>query len=409
VTGVSGSGKSSLVIETLVPALLHSLGQSGGASLPYAKLLGVQGLRQAVVVDQTPLGRTSRGNVATYLGAWDAFRKRLAATPLARERGYKPGAFSFNVAGGRCEACKGEGAETVEMQFLADVRFSCPECGGRRFVGPILDVQLLGANAADLLELSASEAAQRFAGLADVDRALAPLLAVGAGYLRLGQPLNSLSGGEAQRLKLAAALAEVRKDSLVVLDEPTAGLHASDVAPLLACLDALVDGGSSVLVIEHDMRLAAHADHVVDLGPGAGEAGGRIVAQGTPEEVALSPVSPTARHLRAALDSRGLSVIPPARTAAFAGQLEGEAVVRVRGAREHNLKNVDVDIPRERFVVVTGPSGRNAATSRRSRLTYASTSRSCRARTSSAWKACRPASRSSSAARPAPRTPRSPP
>ncbi|HMI93716.1 MAG TPA: excinuclease ABC subunit A, partial [Polyangiales bacterium] len=362
VTGVSGSGKSSLVIETLVPALQRSLGQNAGASLPYAKLLGVQGLRQAVVVDQTPLGRTSRGNVATYLGAWDALRKRLAQTPLARERGYKPGAFSFNVAGGRCEACKGEGSETVEMQFLADVRFSCPECGGRRFVGPILDVQLLGANAADLLELSASEAAQRFAGLADVDRALAPLLAVGAGYLRLGQPLNSLSGGEAQRLKLAAALTEVRKDSLVVLDEPTAGLHASDVAPLLACLDALVAGGSTVLVIEHDMRLAAHADHVVDLGPGAGEAGGCIVAQGTPEEVAQSLQSPSARHLRAALDARGLSVIPPAETAVRADPLDGEALVRVCGAREHNLKNVDVDIPRERFVVVTGPSGSGKST-----------------------------------------------
>ena len=298
VTGVSGSGKSSLVIETLVPALQRVLGQEGAAALAHEKLLGVQGLRQVVVVDQTPLGRTSRGNVATYLGAWDALRKRLAATPLARERGYKPGVFSFNVSGGRCEACKGEGSETVEMQFLADVRFSCPECGGRRFVGPVLDVQLQGASAADLLELSAVEAARRFAGMADVDRALAPLLAVGAGYLRLGQPLSSLSGGEAQRLKLASALAEVRKDSLVVLDEPTAGLHASDVEPLLACLDALVDGGSSVLVIEHDMRLA---DHVIDLGPGAGEAGGHIVAQGTPEEVAATD-APSARHLRSALE-----------------------------------------------------------------------------------------------------------
>ena len=361
VTGVSGSGKSSLVIETLVPALLRALGQDAAAPLPHAKLLGFQGLRHAVVVDQTPLGRTSRGNVATYLGAWDALRKRLAATPLAKERGYKPGVFSFNVAGGRCEACKGEGSETVEMQFLADVRFSCPECGGRRFVGPVLDVQLQGTNAADLLELSAVEAAQRFAKLADVERALAPLLAVGAGYLRLGQPLNSLSGGEAQRLKLAAALAEVRKDSLIVLDEPTAGLHASDVEPLLACLDALVEGGSTVLVIEHDMRLAAHADHVIDLGPGAGEAGGQLVAAGTPEEVAASAQSPTARYLRTALSARSLSTPPPARQERSAA-VDGAALVRVRGAREHNLKAVDVDIPREQFVVVTGPSGSGKST-----------------------------------------------
>ncbi len=362
VTGVSGSGKSSLVVDTLVPAVARVLGQAGPQALPFESLRGAEVLQRVVLVDQAPLGRTSRGNPATYLACWDALRKRLAATPLARERGYKPGMFSFNVAGGRCEACKGEGAETVEMQFLADVRFSCPECGGKRFAGPVLDVQLEGKNVAELLELTATEAVARLSAFPDVVAALAPLLEVGAGYLRLGQPLSTLSGGEAQRLKLAAAIGEVGDGALLVLDEPTAGLHGSDVGPLLRCLQRLVDAGNTVVVIEHDMRTAAEADYLIDLGPGAGEAGGRVVAAGSPRELATAADSATAPYLDAVLGGarRGTRARrPPPRRAA---ELEAARAIRVRGAREHNLKNIDVDIPRDRLVVVTGPSGSGKST-----------------------------------------------
>ncbi|MFI5309307.1 MAG: excinuclease ABC subunit A, partial [Polyangiales bacterium] len=264
----------------------------------------------------------------------------------------------FNVAGGRCEACRGEGAETVEMQFLADVSFSCPECGGRRFVGPILDVKLESTNVAELLELSADVALERFKAMPDVVAALRPLVEVGAGYLRLGQPLSALSGGEAQRLKLAAAISSAGKNALIVLDEPTAGLHGSDVEPLLACLERLVDAGNTVVVIEHDMRTAARADHVIDMGPGAGAAGGMIVAEGSPEEVAASAESVTASHLRAVL-----SGAVPVEERTRSGQPRAAAnTIAVRGAREHNLKNVDVDIPRDELVVVTGPSGSGKST-----------------------------------------------
>ncbi|MGB5703089.1 MAG: ATP-binding cassette domain-containing protein, partial [Polyangiales bacterium] len=227
---------------------------------------------------------------------WDVFRKRFSTQPLAKERGYKPGFFSFNVTGGRCEACRGDGAETVEMQFLADVMFSCPECQGRRFVGPVLDVEYMGLDIAGVLELTAQQAAKHFADDALIARALRPLLDVGLGYLRLGQPLNTLSGGEAQRLKLAEALLRASPGSLLVFDEPTAGLHANDVAPLMKVLDDLVERGDTVIVVEHDMLVAAHADHVIDLGPGAGAEGGKIVAAGAPEAVARRKRSQTAPY-----------------------------------------------------------------------------------------------------------------
>jgi excinuclease ABC subunit A len=363
VTGVSGSGKSSLIAETLVPAVARALGDATAAPLAHAALRGASALTRCVVVDQAPLGRTSRGNAATYLGAWDALRQRFARAPLSQERGYKPGTFSFNVAGGRCEACKGEGSETVEMQFLADVRFSCPECGGKRFIGPVLDVKLAGKNVADVLQMTGVEASVHFAAYPEIVRALRPLLRVGAGYLRLGQPLSTLSGGEAQRLKLAAATGEVGSNALIVLDEPTAGLHGADVEPLLASLDALVDAGNTVIVVEHDMRTAAHADHVIDLGPGAGEAGGRIVAFGTPEQVARNADSVTAPFLRAALaTSDQHSSKTQARIERGGRRASTAAMVSVRGAHEHNLKGIDVDIPRDQLVVVTGPSGSGKST-----------------------------------------------
>jgi excinuclease ABC subunit A len=371
VTGVSGSGKSSLVSETLFPAVARVLGQATDeAPLDHASMQGHRSLRGAVQVDQSPLGRTSRGNPATYLKAWDVVRKRFAATPLAKERGYTPGVFSFNVPGGRCETCKGEGAETVEMQFLADVSFSCPDCKGRRFVGPVLEVQWREHTAADLLDLTVREVLERFGDDAELGRRLLPLAEVGLSYLRLGQPLNTLSGGEAQRVKLAGALAVSTPGSLIVLDEPTAGLHACDVKPLLDTLDRMVERGDTVVVIEHDMALAAHADHVIDLGPGAGAEGGIVVAAGTPEEVAACVDSATAPFLAEALAQRiggargeamaaGTKGAPPRRRRAKDVPLRP---VRIEGAREHNLKDVTVEVPREKLVVVTGPSGSGKST-----------------------------------------------
>ncbi len=362
VTGVSGSGKSSLVLETLLPALQRHFGvSSDSAPLEHLELAGAEQVQGVVGVDQSPLGRTSRGNAATYLGVWDVFRKRFASRPLAKERGYKPGFFSFNVEGGRCEACRGDGAETVEMQFLADVTFSCPECGGRRFVGPVLEIEYLGHNAADVLELTVQEAATHYAEDAALARALKPLVDVGLGYLRLGQPLNTLSGGEAQRLKLAEALLRATAGSVLILDEPTAGLHANDVQPLLDVLDALVERGDTVIIVEHDMSVAAFADHVIDLGPGAGDEGGRLVASGTPEAVAQEPMAQTAPYLLRAIGGDSAAAVAVKRTKR-ASKSASRKQIRIVGAREHNLKNVSVRIPRDALVVVTGPSGSGKST-----------------------------------------------
>ncbi len=364
ITGPSGSGKSSLVLETLVPAVQRALGVSAPAApLAHASFEGARALSTVVHVDQSPLGRTSRGNAATYLGAWDVIRKRFAREPLAKQRGYAEGYFSFNVEGGRCETCRGDGAETVEMQFLADVTFSCPDCGGKRFVGPVLDVLHRGLTVAEVLELTVSEAVERFEGDRTVLERIAPMNDIGLGYLKLGQSLNTLSGGEAQRLKLALAFAETPPGALVVLDEPTAGLHAADVDPLLAMLERLVGRGDTVVVVEHDMRVAARADRVIDLGPGAGEGGGTIVAEGTPEEVALVAGSRTAPYLARSL---GATRPDPARAlAARAKRVDdspAEAVIEVARAHEHNLRDVSVKIPREKLVTVTGPSGSGKST-----------------------------------------------
>jgi len=370
VTGPSGSGKSSLILETLVPAVRRSLGGGGEPPLAFRSLARAEAFQGVVHVDQSSMGRTSRGNPATYLGAWDVIRKRFHAEKLSVERGYTLGTFSFNVAGGRCEVCKGQGFETVEMQFLADVTFSCPTCRGRRFVGPILDVIHRGLDVADVLELTATEALDVFADDGQLARRLAPMVDVGLGYLSLGQPLNTLSGGEAQRLKLAAALADTRRGSLVVLDEPTAGLHAVDVDPLLVTFDRLVERGDTVVVVEHDMRVAAHADWVIDLGPGAGAAGGRIVAEGTPEEVAgVGVVSVTAGFLGRVLgegDGKGKGKGDEGRGRGRGrGRGKGKgrgAEIEVEGAREHNLRDVRVRLPRDELVVVTGPSGSGKST-----------------------------------------------
>ncbi len=362
ITGVSGSGKSSLVLETLLPAVQRRLGvKSEQAPLEHASLAGFESLKGVVGVDQAPLGRTSRGNAATYLKIWDIFRKRFAARPLAKEREYKPGFFSFNVEGGRCEACRGDGAETVEMQFLADVVFSCPECGGMRFIGPVLDVEYMGLNVAQALQQTAHEASKRYSDDVLIHRALAPLLDVGLGYLRLGQPLNTLSGGEAQRLKLAEALLRASPGSLLVFDEPTAGLHANDVQPLLRVLDGLVERGDTVVVVEHDMQVAAHSDYVIDLGPGAGAEGGRIVANGVPETVAKRKRSQTAPYLARAIGGEPSTKTRQRRKKSTPLRSHDQKI-KIAGAREHNLKNVTVQIPRDQLVVLTGPSGSGKST-----------------------------------------------
>jgi excinuclease ABC subunit A len=361
VTGPSGSGKSSLVLETLMPAMQRALGTSGTeAPLEFDALEGATLVSSVIQVDQSPLGRTSRGNAATYLGAWDLIRARFAREPVAKERGYTAGFFSFNVEGGRCEACHGDGAETVEMQFLADVTFSCPDCGGRRFVGPVLDVEHRGMNVADVLELTIAESIERFDGDQKLLARLSPMVDVGLGYLRLGQSLNTLSGGEAQRLKLALALAESVPGSLLILDEPTAGLHAEDVLPLMKVLERLVARGDTVVVVEHDMRVAARADYVVDLGPGAGRDGGRIIAHGTPEQVAEVRTSKTASYLARAL---GLAASPQDRAAQPKNEPSIDAThIEVERAHEHNLRDVSVRIPRDKLVAVTGPSGSGKST-----------------------------------------------
>ena len=353
IIGPSGSGKSSLLLETLGRAVGSVLGETTlGSALPFASLEGVEGFRRLVMVDQATLGRTSRGNVATYLGLWDVLRQRLAAQPLAKERGYQPGIFSFNVPGGRCEACAGQGAETVEMHFLADVTFTCPECAGQRFVGDVLDVRLRGLSVVELLAATGETLAPLFAKDARVMAALAPLLDVGLGYLRLGQALNTLSGGEAQRLRVAASLGDVGPGTLLLLDEPTAGLHPMDVEPLMALLQRLVDQGATVALVEHRMQTVAHVDYVFDLGPGAGSEGGRIVAEGTPQQVAASK-SPSAPYLKAVLDGK----LPRMKARRRAKASSGGGAIRVQGAREHNLRNVSLGVPRESLAVVTGPSG----------------------------------------------------
>ncbi len=366
VTGVSGSGKSSLVGETLYPALARARGETGvELPLPHDGIDGAGSVRTVVYVDQGPLGRTTRGNAATYLKIYDRIRGRFAAAPEARARGYAARTFSFNVEGGRCPACQGAGYETVEMQFLADVSFLCPDCKGRRFRDEVLEIRVHGASIADVLDMSADALAAHFDDDGALVDALAPMRAVGLGYLRVGQSLSALSGGEAQRLKLAAALVEAIPGTLVVLDEPTTGLHRRDVARVFDTLDALAARGVTVVVVEHDPYVAARSDWVIDLGPEAADGGGAVVAEGTPETVAASVTSRFAPYLRAALDPRAAphastladGVARAARTGTGTGTPgAGESIV-VTGAREHNLRVPHLEVPREKLVAMTGPSG----------------------------------------------------
>ncbi len=378
VTGVSGSGKSTLVDQVLHRNLRRALGLSEAEPGACRGLEGADLVSGAVLVDQAPLGRSSRVNAATYIGALGPIREAFASSPGARERGLRASAFSFNSSAGACPHCSGAGYEKVELQFLPDAFVKCPGCDGRRYRPEVLEVRWRGHDIASLLDLPAEEVARVFADDEKVKGALRPLLDIGLGYLSLSQPAPTLSGGEAQRLKLAAHLARAneQRNLLFILDEPTTGLHPKDVSALLGALHQLVDGGHSVVVVEHNPEVARSADWVLDLGPEGGDEGGRLVGEGPPEAIAKLD-TPTGRVLREVLaaaadkpppDSRIRSAEgnrragarPPPKSKGARGRRSG--AIRILGAREHNLRHVEVEIPRERLVAVTGVSGSGKST-----------------------------------------------
>ena len=298
VTGVSGSGKSSLVTDTLAPALTNAIQRSMRPVGPHKGLEGLELIDKVIDIDQTPIGRTPRSNPATYIGLWDDLRNLFASVPESKARGYAPGRFSFNVSGGRCEACKGDGQIKIEMHFLPDVYVPCEQCGGKRYNRETLQVLYRGKSISDVLEMTVEEALVFFAAIPSIKRKLQTLHDVGLGYVRLGQPATTLSGGEAQRVKLAKELHRRQTGkTFYILDEPTTGLHFEDVRQLLIVLQRLVDAGNTVLVIEHNLDVIKVADHIIDLGPEGGDGGGTIVATGTPEEVCTVPESITGRFL----------------------------------------------------------------------------------------------------------------
>jgi len=381
VTGVSGSGKSTLVQDVLYAALLREKGKPTESPGAHRELLGAEHVAEVVMVDQTAIGRTTRSNPASYVGAFDAIRKRFAGEATSIERGYTLGTFSFNSGNGRCPTCAGNGFEHVEMQFLSDVYLRCPDCDGKRYRPEILDVKLArgdrpAKNIADVLELTVSEAVEFFAGDREVLACLEPLVAVGLEYLRLGQPVPTLSGGEAQRLKLAGHLVESRRMSpdlrgtLFLFDEPTTGLHFDDVAKLLGAFKRLLDAGHSLVVIEHNLDVIRAADWIVDLGPEGGERGGCLVVAGTPAQVMNCAASHTGRALveyeaeRRQLQGAGVRAPRRATGGRKAPRVADAArnEIVVHRAREHNLRDVDVAIPRDGMTVVTGVSGSGKST-----------------------------------------------
>ena len=376
-TGVSGSGKSTLMEEVLYRALCQRHGRGTARPGSFTALRGAEHIDDVVLVDQAPIGKTTRSNPASYVGAFAAIRKAFAAEPLARERGYRPGTFSFNSGTGRCPGCGGNGYEHVEMQFLSDVYLRCPDCDGRRYRDEVLEVKLAPAadcpvaaqSVADVLAMTVTQAVAFFADYPEITAALSPLEAVGLGYVRLGQPVPTLSGGEAQRLKLAGHLTGASRRQarnrrlLFLLDEPTTGLHFQDIATLLHAFERLLQAGHSLLVIEHNLDVIAAADWIIDLGPEGGDRGGALVCTGTPAQVMAVAASHTGRALSdhakalapiAALTSAKSSAPPPA--------AKREAEIHVHHAREHNLKNIDARIPRERLTVITGISGSGKST-----------------------------------------------
>lgn len=372
-SGVSGSGKSTLVQQVLYPALCQHFGEPTEAPGAYAEHAGFEHIAQVVWVDQSPLGKSSRSTPVTYVGAWDAIRALFVATPLAQGMGYTPGTFSFNSGQGRCPTCQGSGFEHIEMQFLSDVYLPCGDCHGSRFRPEILAVTLMPlqrdgrvgplVTIADVLSFTVAQALDTFAAYPDIVRALQPLADVGLGYIQLGQAVPTLSGGEAQRLKLAAQLAKAKpikaKRSsqqasarpLLLLDEPTSGLHGADVAVLLEAFRKLQQQGHSVVIIEHHLAVIAAADWVIDLGPEGGQAGGQVLVQGPVEALLNTPTSFTGQALQAYLTGQAVAPVPAAVASGHKQQIE------IRGARQHNLKNIDVTLPHNQLTVISGVSG----------------------------------------------------
>ncbi|MDD2713086.1 MAG: excinuclease ABC subunit A [Simplicispira sp.] len=428
VTGVSGSGKSSLVQDVLAPALQRHFGKATETPGAHERLLGADHLNDVVFVDQSPIGKTARSNPVSYVGAWDTVRELFATAPLARQRGYTASKFSFNSGDGRCPTCGGSGFEHVEMQFLSDVYLRCPDCDGQRYRPEILEVRIerprpaqwrspsgptsaalaqmgseshslahgergkqldsdpysLSLNIADVLALTVSEAVALFASDRDVVRALQPIIDVGLEYVKLGQPVPTLSGGEAQRLKLAGFLAEAarsqaksrqplaRKGTLFLFDEPTTGLHFDDIAKLMRAFGKLLDAGHSLIVIEHNLDVIAASDWLIDLGPEGGDAGGWVVAEGPPSDVREHATSHTGAALRdyaQAIGAVGHAVHEDTSTllkkelqAQARKALQAKNTIDIVNAREHNLKGLSVSIPRGQFSVVTGVSGSGKST-----------------------------------------------
>ncbi|MGE3776181.1 MAG: excinuclease ABC subunit A, partial [Pirellulaceae bacterium] len=302
VTGVSGAGKSTLVQDTLYGALCRRKRKECAKPLPYDDVYGDGQIDDVILIDQSPIGRTPRSNPVTYVKAFDEIRQVFADTIEARTHNYSAGFFSFNVDGGRCPTCGGDGYIEIDMQFLADVFMKCSECHGTRYRKEILGVTYRGMNIAEVLNMTVRQAFAFFRGQTKVQEKLKKLIDVGLDYLRLGQPANTLSAGEAQRLKLAAYISSAtRNRTLFLMDEPTTGLHFADVVQLLDCFDALLAVGHSLIVVEHNLQLMKSADYIIDLGPGAGADGGAVVAEGPPEAVAQCPASRTGQHLALAL------------------------------------------------------------------------------------------------------------
>ncbi len=383
VTGVSGSGKSTLVQEILYNALAKLKARPVEPPGAHRAIRGHERVAEVVLVDQSPIGRTARSNPASYVGALDFIRKLFAAEPVACARGYTAGTFSFNSGQGRCPTCGGSGFEHVEMQFLSDVYLRCPDCDGRRFRPEVLEITIRPQGAdqarsiAEVLDMTVSEAIAFFAGHPEILRGLEPLQAVGLHYLKLGQPVPTLSGGESQRLKLAGHLAKAKKKvqvpgskvkgpkTLFLFDEPTTGLHFDDIATLLQAFRQLLAEGHSLVVIEHNLDVVRAADWILDLGPEGGEAGGEVVCAGTPQEVMACEASHTGAALRACAEE-GVTPLPASGAAAgkrAAGPKgKPDRSIRIVNAREHNLKGVDIRIPRDRFTVITGISGSGKST-----------------------------------------------
>ena len=302
VSGVSGSGKSSLINETLMPVLKNKYQHSKLHPLPYREIVGTENIDKIIEIDQSPIGRTPRSNPATFTGVFNDIRELFENTPDAKVRGFKAGRFSFNVAGGRCEECKGAGIKIIEMNFLPSVNVVCEECRGRRYKEDTLAVRYKGKNINDVLEMPVSEAYEFFGNIPKIAQKLKALMDVGLGYIKLGQSSVTLSGGESQRMKLAAEFFKnASGNTLYILDEPTTGLHFEDIKVLLAMLQRLVDGGNTVLIIEHNLDILKSVDYLIDMGPEGGAGGGRIIAEGTPEEIAVNPASVTGKYIKEVL------------------------------------------------------------------------------------------------------------